>query len=69
MICSVEGEAMCVMGFGESMRKFGERRLDGARGKLVSLQQKVFMVSVGNLYFVSAPATDTICTIQKMNGL
>jgi hypothetical protein len=35
----------------------------------LSLQQKVFMVSVGNLYFVSAPATDTICTIQKMNGL
>jgi hypothetical protein len=33
------------------------------------LQQKVFTVSVGNLYFVSAPATDTICMIQKMNGL
>jgi general stress protein CsbA len=35
----------------------------------LALQQKVFMVSVENLYFVSAPATDTICTIQKINGL
>jgi hypothetical protein len=30
---------------------------------------KIFVVSVENLYFISAPASDTICTIQKMNGL
>jgi hypothetical protein len=36
---------------------------------VATLQQKVFMVLVENLYFVSAPATDMICMIQKMNGL